>query len=211
MDKYYSRIELLSLVKTYNKDNNDKIQNSDKMKKADLLNICKSLSLIKKDTASHYIKEIDLRNLSKKSIMEDISLHFIKQAKTVPSDVIAMKKNQLIDYMEIHNITHYTHELLEKEIKIHMEQDNAKKIIYYNIIRYDNVNVNDIDNDRLVEYIQANDLDRDMSHFNQYAKLLSTIYKAYDEFCNTTNYQHNNDKIKSFPKIIQNLNKIIEK
>jgi hypothetical protein len=210
MDNKYSRVELLALVKTYNKINNDKIQNSDKMKKQELLDVCKSMSLIQ-DTSKITVYNIDLRNLSKNSLIQDIALHFLKQAKEIPFDVNVMKKQDLIDYIELHNITHYTPELLEKEIKMYADEDNAKKVIYYNMIRYDNVNIDDLCTERLVEYIQSNDLDQNMCHFNEYAKLLSTIYNAYDKFCNATSQKSCCDKIKSFPKIIQHLKKLTEK
>lgn len=210
MDKKYSRVELIALIKTYNKNNHDKIQNSDKMKKHDLLNICKSMSLVN-DTTIMKESSIDLRNLSKNSLMQDIALHFLKQAKEVPLEVNGMKKQELIDYIELHNITHYTPELLEKEIKMYTQEDNAKKVIYYNMIRYDNVNTEDLNTERLVEYIQTRGLDQDISNMNEYAKLLSTIYIAYDKFCSAISTEHQCDKIKSFPKIIQHLKKIIEK
>lgn len=206
----YSRIELLALVKTYNKVHNDKVKNSDKMKKNDLVTLCQSLSLIN-SSCEKLTKEIDLRNLSRNSIMQDISLHFIKQGKEIPHDVVVMKKQQLIDYMELHNITHYTPERIEKEIKKYMEDDKARKIIYYNMIRYDNVNTEDIHSDSISEYIESHGLDQEMTNFNEYAKLLHTIYTAYDKFCEATSHDTQNDRIKSFPKIIQHLKKITEK
>lgn len=212
MDTQYSRIELLALLKTYNKANNDKIKNTDKMKKEELVNLCQSLSLISNglDDKTH-VKDIDLRNISKNSILQDISLYFMKKGKAVPSDISNMKRQQLIDYMEMHNITHYTPELIEKEIKKYMEDDNAKKIIYYNMIRYDNVNTEDIQSERILEYVQSRELDTEMKNFNDYAKLLRTIYLAYDKFCEATSHEIQKDRIKSFPKIIQHLKKITEK
>ena len=210
MDKEYSRIELLALIKTFNKVHNDKIKNTDKMKKDELLNTCIALSLINPSTQIQ-AQEIDLRNISKNSLMQDVTLYFLKQAKEVPLDVVSMKKQQLIEYMELHDITHYTPELLEKEIKRYTAEDNAKKVIYYNMIRYDNVNTDDINTGRLTEYIESRELDQEMTHFNEYAKMLHAIYVAYDKFCEATSHEKHNDRIKSFPKIIQHLQKVTEK
>jgi len=209
MDNNYSRIELLAIIKAFNKSNNEKIKNADKMKKEELINLCNSYSLIN-ESADISSKHIDLHNLSRNSLLQDISLYFIKQAKQVPSDIMAMKKKDLIDFMETNEIIHYTPELIEIETKKYIAEDNAKKIIYYNIIRYDNVNIEDIDNNNLTGYVESQGLDQEMKHFNSYAKMLSTIYTAYDKFCEETSCEKQNDKIKSFPKVIQHLIKIIE-
>lgn len=210
MDKNYSRIELLAIIKAFNKGNSDKIKNADKMKKEDLINLCNSYSLINDESADITSKHIDLHNLSRNSLLQDISLYFIKQGKHVPSDILAMKKNDLIDFMETNEIIHYTPELIEIETKKYIAEDNAKKIIHYNMIRYDNVNTEDIDNNNLVGYVESQELDQEMKHFNSYAKMLSAIYTAYDKFCEETSCEKQNDKIKSFPKVIQHLTKVIE-
>lgn len=211
MDKNYSRIELLAKIKSFNRTHNDKIKNVDKMKKEDLINLCLSYSLIDQSSSDIDSRRIDLRNLSRNSILQDISLYFLKQAKEVPSDILSMKKQELIDFMETNDIIHYTPELIESETKRYIAEDNAKKVIYYNMIRYDNVNTNDIDSNHLMEYIEYQKLDQDMQHFNEYAKMLTTIYTAYDKFCEATSLEKQDDKIKSFPKIIKHLTKITEK
>lgn len=209
VDKY-SRVELLAIIKSFNKDNNDKIKNTDKMKKDELLQLCQSFSLLSSSDTADGVTNINLRNLSKNSLIQDITLYFIKQAKEVPAEVLAMKKQELVDFMEIHNIAHYTPELIKKEIKHYMAEDNAKKVIYYNMIRYDNVNYEDIDTGHFAEYVESQNLDQDLQHFNEYAKMLHTIYVAYDKFCEATSSEVQTDKIKSFPKIIQHLKKVTE-
>lgn len=210
MDKNCSRIELLAIIKTYNRSHNDKILNADKMKKKELMNVCISYSLIN-NSVEDSPKTIDLRNVSRNSILQDITLYYIKQSKEVPSHILSMKKKELIDFIEMNDITHYTPELIEAETRKYMAEEKTKNIIYYNMIRYDNINTEELDTNCLTEYIESQGLDQEMKYFNEYAKMLGTIYTAYDKFCEETSLEKQNDKIKSFPKIIQHLTKIIEK
>lgn len=209
MNEEYSRIELLALIKSFNRVQNDKIKNSDKMKKNELLSLCKSLSLI--ELSSLPSKHINLQNLSKISIQQDIQLYFLKQGKEIPKHVLTMKKKELIDFMELNGIIHHTPELLEKETRKYIAENNAKNIVYYNMIKYDNVNTDEIDSNSIAEFIELHQLDQNILHFKEYAKLLHSIYTAYDTFCDETENERHNDRIKSFPKIIQHLQKIIEK
>jgi hypothetical protein len=200
-----NKIELLALIKTYNKTNDDKIKNVDKLKKDEIIEICKKYNLIGSDDNTYNSHNIDLRNISKKDLLRDVEIYYMKHNKTVPNDVIQMKKQDIIDFMELNEIPHYTSELVEKEIKTIEKNNKLKYIITYNIIRYDNVNVNDIDNEKMDEYITNNGLDTDISKLQSYVVLLQNLHNAYEIFCKMSNIEPENNKIKTLPKVIEKI------
>ena len=202
----YSKLELLVLIKNHNKNNIEKIKNVDKLKKEELQIICKKYGLL---SDNNIIESIDLRNISKKDLLRDVEIWYMKQKKDIPQHIISLKKKELIDFMELNNIQHYTQEILESEIKKYEKQNKLKDIIIYNIMKYDNIDVSTIDNDNLERFIDDNKLDTDIKDIQQYAKLLHNLYVCYDEFCKSINKNYNSDKIKSFPKILQHIKDII--
>jgi hypothetical protein len=201
----YSKIEILALIKTYNKTHDDKIKYVDKMKKDELVEICRKYALI--DNGKEYITIIDLRNLSKKDLMRDVELYFRKQNQNIPQYVAQMRKQELIDYMEIQGIKHYTLEILEQELQEIHKNNLLKNVISYNIIRYDNVDVMQLDND-LSAYIMENKLDTDIKHMQAYALLLRNLHCAYELFCKDIGKECEIDKIKSIPKILARMQNI---
>ena len=114
-----------------------------------------------------------------------------------------MKKSELIEYMEINDIHHYTKELLEKAAKTYHENITMKNIIYYNILKYDDIDVNEIDD--LRTFIDKNKLDTNIDHFTEYSALVQNIYAAYSKYCTSIGCEIINDKMKSMPKILNHL------
>jgi len=207
MEEKYNKVELLALIKNHNKKNGDKIKNADKLKKEELLDVCKKHALLPCDES--YVSEIDLRNISKKDLHRDVELYFLKQNKRTPVEVMQMKKQDLIDFMEINNILHYTPDMIEKEIKEYERHNLLKNIIIYNIMRYDNLDVSKIDNSNMEGFIKENQLDTDIKHLQQYSVLLYELYGAYEKFCTTANMKATKDQLKSFPKIMEHLQDIL--
>lgn len=209
MEQKYSRVELLALIKGYNKINSDKIKNVDKMNKMELHDICTKYGLIESNVK--VITKIDLRNISKIDLHRDIELHFLKQNKNVPQDILLMKKKDLIDYMELNDIQHYTQDLLEQETKNYQKHSVLKNIIIYNIMKYDNIDVSELPDDvnELQQFISRNGLDVNIGDLKQYSVLLYKLYDAFHEFCRTTEREPHFEKLKSFPKIIQHLHSIV--
>lgn len=206
----YSKVELLALVKTYNKQNDDKIKNADKLKKNEILDICKKYNII--SSAAIKQTKIDLKNVSKCDLKKDLEIYFLKQGKQVPKDVVTMKKQEIIEFMELHDIMHHTQELLKQETEKYQHQQLMKTIVVYNIVKYDNVDIARIDDDNIEAYIMDNDLDCNIEDLPQHSVLLHKLYSAYEEFCkNTKQNSSHQDKIKSLPKIINKLHQICTK
>jgi uncharacterized phage-associated protein len=200
----YNRIELLALVKAYNKTHGDKIKNVDKLKKDEIIDICQQYDLLSAEKTGQNVK-IDLRNVSKKDLNRDVEIFFMKKNRNVPQDVAQLKKQDLIDYIEMNDITHYTPELIEHEVKAIQHDNFLKHIISYNIIRYDNVDVMNLDNDNLQNYIDKNGLDTNIDQLQAYATLLHNLHTAYETFCKTTQTEYVKDKIKTIPKMLDNI------
>ncbi len=201
-----SRIELLALIKIHNKLNNDKIKNIDKLKKEELLDICKKHGLL---SGHNSIEKIDLYNINKKHLLQDVEIWYMKQNKSIPLDVQQMKKKDLIDFMELNNIEHYTVDKIELEINKYNKLNNMRNIIIYNIIKYDNIDVNNIDNEDLESFIIEHNLDTNIKNMDQYAKLLHNLYVCCEEYCKSIQIPFEYDKIRTFPKIMKHLNNII--
>jgi hypothetical protein len=199
-----NRVEMLALIKTYNKSHDDKIKNVDKLKKDELVEICQKYSLLN-TTEVHTRFIIDLRNISKKDLMRDVEIYFLKQSKMIPQDIVIMKKQDLINYMELNDITHYTPELIEKEVKRINREHHLKNIITYNIMRYDNIDIMQLDSDKIEEYIEENKLDTNIEHLHAYAVLLYNLHASYEGFCRSTGTEYIKDRIKTIPKILEHI------
>lgn len=209
MSSELSKVELLAMIKQYNKNNSDKIKNIDKMKKEEIIQICHKYNIIPTNVDNDI--KINLSNISKKHLLQDIELFFLKQGKTLPKEILQMKKNQLIEYMEENEIVHYTQSMITEDIQKYNKQNYDKNIIYYNIMCYDNVNIDEIDNDNLEQFIQNNNLDRNIDNFQATSIFLSKIYSSLEEFCKNTNNEYEPHKLKSFPKVIQYIDLLITK
>jgi len=201
-----NRIELLALIKTYNKTHDDKIKNVDKLKKEEIIELCQKYNLFDTvEQSAAATTTIDLRNISKKDLMRDVEFYFLKQSKMIPQDVALMKKQDLIDYMELNEIQHYTPELIQKEVRQLNKEHYLKNIITYNMLRYDNVDIMNLDNDKIEEYIIENKLDTNIEHLHAYAVLLYNLHASYEGFCKSTGTEYVKDRIKTIPKILEHL------
>lgn len=200
-----NRIELLALIKTYNKTHDDKIKNVDKLKKEEIIELCQKYKLFDTAEQSAAAATIDLRNISKKDLMRDVEIYFLKQNKVVPQDIALMKKQELIDYMELNDIVHYTPELIEKEVREINHENHLKNIITYNIMRYNNVDIIKLNESDIEEYIKENNLDTNLEHLHDYAVLLYNLHATYEGFCKSTGTEYVKDTIKSIPKMLEHL------
>lgn len=209
MSSELSKVELLAMIKQYNKNNSDKIKNIDKMKKEEIVQICQKYNIIPTN-ADNDIK-INLSNISKKHLLQDIELFFLKKGQPLPKEINQMKRNQLVEYMEENEIEHYTQSMIIEEIQKYNKQNHDKNVIYYNIMCYDNVNIDEIDNDNLGQFIKNNNLDENIDNLQATSIFLSKIYSSLEEFCKNTNNEYKPHKLKSFPKVIQYIDLLITK
>lgn len=201
-----SKVELLALIKQYNRNGVDKVMNVDKMKKAELLELCSRYSLINDKHTKVDVSDMNLKNIPITKLLQDVELFFLRQGKKVPQEVTKMKKRDLIDYMILNTIPHYTAEDLENEYNEYQRKSRNKNIVIYNIIRYDNVDVESIDDQNMEKYIDENNLDKNIDHFDAYTVFLLDLYNAYENFRKAKGDIVISDKMKSFPKILKKIN-----
>lgn len=207
METNYSRIELLALLKVYNKTTDLKIQNVDKLKKDEIYNMCVVYSLLPKN---EYIpNKINLTNIPRAHLMENIEMHHLKQGTNVPFEVTKMRKKELIEYIELNNIKHYTPEDLKQEIEELQINRYRENVILYNIIKYDDIDYKNISNKH--DFIVKNNLDTDIGHFQEYTEFIEEVYKSYEKFCKNTGKNPPNHEIKTLPKFVQILKDLINK
>jgi hypothetical protein len=209
MSSELSKVELLAMIKQYNKNNSDKIKNIDKMKKEEIMQICQKYNIIPTNVDNDI--KINLSNISKKHLLQDIELFFLKKGQPLPKEINQMKRNQLVEYMEENEIEHYTQSMIIEEIQKYNKQNHDKNVIYYNIMCYDNVNIDEIDNDNLEQFIKNNNLDENIDNLQATSIFLSKIYSSLEEFCKNTNNEYKPHKLKSFPKVIQYIDLLITK
>lgn len=204
----YSKIELLSCIKSYNKINNDKIKNADKMKKDELVNICQRYHLLSDDKPVDD-QCINLHNISKRDLKKDIEIHCMLHDTHLSPEVMHMKKEDLVEYMYANNIKHYSKDDIESMKAKYAKNEKLKMIIVQSMIKYDNIDVEKLDNEHLEDYIIENGLDVNIQNLQAYSLLLKTLYTAYHRFCEQTGTINETDKIKSFPKILMKLSAIL--
>lgn len=201
----YSKIELLALIKQHNRTNIDKIKNVDRLKKTEIYEICKAYSLIDNIFMEEY--HFNPKTLTKDVILQDIEMDFIKKGEIFPTSFNKMKKAELIEYMELNDIKHYTPDMIKKEIQLYDNKTKIRNVLYYNVIRYgfQIQNINTYTN--FTEFIESNKLDTNMEYFQEYSDLLKEMCHSYESFCKKTGKEYN--EMKSIPEIIEELKKII--
>jgi len=202
MNKTLGRLELLTAIKTYNKNNAEKIKNADKLKKEDLIKICDKYGITNKDHNSQYNTTLeDIHNVSKYYLIQDIDLYYHKKKLIIPPDIVKMKRADIINFMIHNNIPHYNKNMLTQEILQIENEDEYKKIITYNIIRY-NIEY-DIDTTDKKAYIEKNKLDKDISHLDSYITFVNELYESYVKFSTSNpNIKFVKPKFKSIPNIL---------
>lgn len=196
----YSKIELLAFIKCFNRTNDDKIRNIDKLKKEDLYEICKKYSLIQYDQNSIVNDTVIFKNISKEIILQNIELHFLKNEKQFPTTRFTkMKKRDLLNYVNTNNINHYTPDMIKREIEYYENKHFLQNIIYYNLIRFgNNIEPSDAMTKRKDELI----------YFDEYLKLFQGMFSVYERFCENTGRYID---VKSLPDIIENLQELVRK
>ena len=108
----YTNIELISILKKYKRDNKLKIPNIHKMKKDDIIELCTKFKLL--DVSDVKISNINPENLTKKQLLNDISVFLCKQGKNI-ENINKLKRDELIEYFNKYSIPHISDDQLKKE------------------------------------------------------------------------------------------------
>lgn len=189
-----SNIELIVLLKNYAKQEHIKIPNLQQKNKEELMKLCTAYKLLEQRDNNNV--KINVENLSKKQMINDIEVFYLKQYKKI-DNLRKMKKNELINIIEENDIPHITEDELKKQITEMNNYNNYVMIIKYNYIKYDLFSLKSIDFDNLtsndlLKFIKDNKLDTncDETSFNNISQLLSNLILSYKSYCNNMNIEY---------------------
>ena len=151
--------------------------------------------------------------LTKKELINNIRIFFLKEGKTIETNLYKISKQKLIEIMIDNDIPHIDNETLKKEIKETELYNYYIDIIYHNFYKYKNISIDVIKDiqDNYNNYT-SNDLKNIISQYNlkfendiqEIKLLLQDLCKVYNNYCVNTNTK-NTLQFKSIPDIIEQL------
>lgn len=152
-------------------------------------------------------------NLSKKQLINDIKIFFLKQGKICEGNIYNISKKKLIDIMIDNEIPHINNEKLKIEIEETEKFNYFLEIIYYNFMKYKNINIDIIKNIHINNNLNSNDLNniiinnnlRMDGYITETKILVNDIYNSIDKYYKSIGNK-NNIEFKTLPDLIQNLN-----
>lgn len=150
--------------------------------------------------------------LTKKQLINDINIFFLKQGLECSIDITRISKKKLIEIMIENDIPHINKEQLKLEIEETEKYNYYLEIIHYNFMKFKNMNIDDIKNihnnhmnsDDLNKIIIDNNLVMN-GHFKETSELINDLIIVMNKYYNSTNTK-NTIEYKTIPDIIKNLN-----
>ena len=151
--------------------------------------------------------------LSKKQIINDINIFFLKQGKECDENIHKIAKNKLINIMIENDIPHIDNEKLKNEIEETEKFNYYLSIIYHNFMKYKNIDIDQIKNIHFNNNLSSNELNEIIinnnlkfdNYINETKELIKDLYNAMDKYYKNTGNK-NIIEFKTIPDIIQNLN-----
>jgi len=152
-------------------------------------------------------------NLSKKQLINDINIFFLKQSKICEGDIYKISKKKLIQIMIENEIPHIDNDKLKLEIEETEKFNYYIDIIYYNFMKFKNISFDDIHFIHNNNNLNSNDLhsfiikhNLRMDGFITETKILiHDLFNAIDKYYKSTNTK-NTIQYKTIPDLIHNLN-----
>lgn len=151
--------------------------------------------------------------LSKKQLINDINIFFLKQGKESNCNLFKISKNKLINIMIENDIPHIDNEKLRNEIEETEKFNYYLDIIYYNFMKYKNIDIDEIKNLHNNFELTTNDLNTIIikynlkydNNINETKELIKDLYNSMDKYYKNTGIK-NTIEFKTIPDIIKNLN-----
>ena len=150
--------------------------------------------------------------LTKKELINDINIFFLKQGKACDVNLFKISKSKLIEIVIENDIPHIDKDALKAEIEETEKFNHYLQVIYHNFMKYKNVPVevirhlnknSNVTTKELYEIIQTHNLkfDDNMKETND---LVSGLVKVLNDYYLATS-NHKYDGLKTIPDIIQRL------
>ena len=151
--------------------------------------------------------------LTKKQLINDINIFFLKQGKICEGNIYKISKKKLIEIIIENEIPHIDNEKLKLEIEETEKFNYYIEIIYYNFMKYKNIDIDDIYKIHNNPNINSNDLNKiiidnnlRMDGFIKETKILvNDLYNSIDKYYKSTGTK-NTIEFKTIPDLIKNLN-----
>jgi len=151
--------------------------------------------------------------LSKKQLINDINIFFLKQGKICEGNIYKISKRKLIEIMIENEIPHIDNEKLKLEIEETEKFNYYIEIIYYNFMKYKNIDINEIKKIHNNPNINSNDLNKFIIDNNlcmygfmiETKTLVNDLYNSIDKYYKSTGLK-NTIEFKTIPDLIKNLN-----
>jgi hypothetical protein len=152
--------------------------------------------------------------LSKKQLINDIKIFYLKQGKECDG-IYKISKSKLLDIVLDNDIPHIDNDTLRKEIEETEKFNYYRNVIYYNFIKFNNPspdiirtinnnpNLTSLDLDKIIKenkLIFANDIE-------EIKTLVLDLFNSIHNYCISTNNK-NTIQFKTIPSIIQFLNNL---
>ena len=150
--------------------------------------------------------------LTKKELINDINIFFLKQGKACEVNLFKISKSKLIEIVIENDIPHIDKEALKTEIEETEKYNHYLQVIYHNFMKYKNVPVEvirdlnknpNVTTKDLYEIIQTHNLKFD-DHMKETNDLVSGLVKVLNDYYLATS-NHKYDGLKTIPDIIQRL------
>lgn len=150
--------------------------------------------------------------LTKKELINDINIFFLKQGKACDVNLFKISKSKLIEIVIENDIPHIDKDALKAEIEETEKFNHYLQVIYHNFMKYKNVPVevirdlnknSNVTTKELYEIIQTHNLkfDDNMKETND---LVCGLVKVLNDYYLATS-NHKYDGLKTIPDIIQRL------
>jgi len=109
---------------------------------------------------------VDYNNLSKRKLIENIMTFYLKNEQTIDININKISKQKLIDIIIDNDIPIYNNNKLIDEIKETENYTKNLEIIYYNFIKYHNINYDIIFNIKNNNKLTSSDLKKIIEEYN---------------------------------------------
>lgn len=150
--------------------------------------------------------------LTKKELINDINIFFLKQGKACEVNLFKISKSKLIEIVIENDIPHIDKDALKTEIEETEKYNHYLQVIYHNFMKYKNVPVEvirdlnknpNVTTKDLYEIIQTHNLKFD-DHMKETNDLVTGLVKVLNDYYLATS-NHKYDGLKTIPDIIQRL------
>ena len=153
--------------------------------------------------------------LSKKQMINDINIFFLKQGKVCEGNIYKISKTKLWQIIVDNDIPHIDSKLLQLEIEETEKFNYYLEIIYHNFMKYKNISIEIIKNIHLDSSLKSNDLEKIIIENNlkydndikDFKELISKLVQSINNYYIAINHT-NKMPIKSIPDVINELSLI---